>query len=275
MKVRKFSLFHISLIPVREPNFETVRDITRELWLRKVLSEPFEFPYFAGETLHWVPQQNAMDLLVGVIEKPRERIVHLPPDQGGAETVRQEWQGAYVIIDPTHHEDGQKMSVENDIVGAPQSLVRYLMKYINGLNERPYETEARPIFDENNYLEFLEENGSLLNYVKFHFVVPNMWNTSGNLDKELKETGNDTGTEEVDMTFKSRRGLRGDAKRVIDGVEYASRGAGYVRARSVTGKSFNSNLHPVQTKVETSESDAENGSDNWISQFWKKILGRE
>lgn len=276
MIVRKFSLFHLSLIPIKEPSFDTLSGISREGWLRLVLSQPFVFPYLRGDDLYWVPQPDVDGFVVGIVEKRQNRLQHLPPEQGGAEVSRPEWQGAYVIIDPYHHVDGQKMAVENDIVGAPNSLVRYLAKYINSRDERPFETEPAQIFDSSDYFNFMSENGSKLEYVKFHFVVPNMWNTSGMLDNELKQTRDETGTEEVDLTFKSRRGLDGRSTRVVEGVEYAARGAGSVRAKAVNGVKYSSKQSVSQTQIEIADGhDQEITQRNWISRLKNKILGRE
>lgn len=276
MIVRKFSLFHLSLIPIKEPSFETLRDISRAEWLRLALSRPFSFPYLKNEDLYWVPQPDVDCLIVGIIEKRQSRLQHLPPEQGGAEVSRPEWQGAYIIVDPDHHADGQKMAVENDIVGMPNSLVRYLAKYLNSLQNRPFESEPAQIFDSNDYFSFMKINGSKLEYVKFHFVVPNMWNTSGNLDSELKQTRDETGTEQVDMTFKSRRGVDGSSKRVVEGVEYAARGAGSVRAKAVNGAKYSSKRSASQTSVEIpTDQEHEEEQRNWISNLKNRILGRE
>lgn len=276
MQVKNFTLFHLNLVPVNQPSFDTLRDLTREQWLRQVLGEPFEFPYHGGDFLHWVPQDDEDNIIVGIIEKTRERLQHLPPSEGGSEIVKEEWQGAYVIIDPTHHIDGQKMAVENDIVGKPQALVKYLARDINNRDDRPYEFEPRLIFDSNDFSLFLETNGPSMRWVQFHFVVPNMWNTAGRLDEELKETGEETGTEELDLTFKSRRGLRGDADRIREGVDYAARGAGVVRAEAVNGKKYNSRTSPTTSRIEVEDEDVIDPNDKvWLRKFKDKILSRE
>ena len=274
MPIRTFTLFHLSLVPIRQPNFQTQTDLSREDWIRAVLSERFIFPYRGGDMLYWVPLFSDKTIIVGIIEKSLERLQHLSPDMGGLEIKRQEWQGAYVIIDPTHHEDGQKMAVENDIVGTPHSLSAYLAKYINSRIDRPFEFEPNEIFDSNDYLEFIVSNGPQLKYIKFHFVIPNMWNSKGKLDKGLRETGIETGTEEVDLTFKSRRGLDGDSDRVLEGVDYAANGAGSVRAKAINGQKFNSFQRPTTSQILTEE-DIVESPESWVYRNLAKILGRE
>ena len=276
MKYRQFSLFHLSLVPIRQPTFETLTDLTREGWIRRILSSSFEFPYRAGETLHWVPQEDVEGLIFGIIERSKDRRQHLPPALGGLEITREEWQGAYVLVDPAHHEDGQKMAVENDIVGSPQTLVKYLSNYINSRDDRPYEFEPSLIFDSSDYYAFIKDNGPKLSYIKFHFVVPNMWGTAKKLDQDLRESGEETGAEELDVTFKSRRGVDGDSQRIREGVDYAARGAGNVRAKSVNGPRYRSDSSPTTTQVEEREDDVvEESARDWIGRHWRRILGRE
>jgi hypothetical protein len=271
---REFSLFHMSLIEVSQPSFETLSGISREDWIRRVLEEGFEFPYFGGATLHWVPQKSTSDFILGIVERPRDRLQHLPPEMGGGEVFKEEWQGAFVIIDPRHHEDGQKMAVENDIVGAPTAIVKYLSNYFNTLEERPYEFEARAIFDSSDFDLFLKTNGNLLRHVKFRFVVPNMWNSAGRIDEELRGTGKETGAEEVDVTFKSRRGLKGNSERVREGVEYTAKGAGMVRATAVNGAKYSSSKSPSKSRVEAPDPDSRESVFSWVERTANRILGR-
>lgn len=270
---RKFTLFHISLVPVREPNFETLIETSREDWLRRVLAKQFEFPYLGDMSLYWVPLECHASNILGLIERRKRRRQHLPPSLGGREVVEPEWQGAYVIIDPSHHSDGQKMAVEDDEIGAPVSLVKYLQRHINSIIERPYEFDARQLFDSSNFSEFLSKNGSSLSYIKFQFVVPNMWDINGGIDDILRVTRDQTGSENVDVVFKSRRGLNGESEQVLDGVNYASRGAGRVTAKSTNGSRFDSNARPTKTSVESVDADEE--PVGWISRNLARILGRE
>jgi hypothetical protein len=273
--VREFSLFHISLIEISEPNFETLRGVSREDWLFSILSEPFYFSYYGGGRLYWVPQVNDTGLIIGVVERSRDRLQHLPPDEGGLEVMKKEWQGAYVVIDPYHHQDGQKMAIENDVVGSPPTIVKYLSQYLNSLEERPYEFEPRAIFDSSDFYAFLRENGNHLRVIKFRFVVPNMWNTAGRIDEELKATGTETGTEEVDVTFKSRRGLRGDSSRVTEAVEYTARGSGSVRATATNGAKYSSTKSPTKSQIEVPDADAlESADGSWVANLASRILGR-
>jgi hypothetical protein len=67
-----------------------------------------------------------------------------------------------------------------------------------------------------------------------------MWGTTNDLEEDLKETGRETGSEKVNIGFWSKDGVVADSEKVINGVEYAKRGSGVVKARGFDGKSFSS-----------------------------------
>ena len=123
MTDRKFTLFHLNLIPVEQQAFDTLR-VSRENWIRTVLSEPLELPHFGGKQLHWVPKGERGGDIFGVLQMQRPLTHHTPPDDGGDEVVSPVWHGAFVLIDPTHHDARQRVAVENDVVGRPYALLK-------------------------------------------------------------------------------------------------------------------------------------------------------
>jgi hypothetical protein len=127
---RVFTLFHLSLQAIRQTALFAV-DLDREHWLRRALSETFSFPHWGGGELTWVPRDAPLGLIFGIIQQEKDHILHEPPEAGGAEISSREWQGAYVVIDPRPHEEGQRAAVENDVVGKPSALLKSLLRAIN------------------------------------------------------------------------------------------------------------------------------------------------
>lgn len=240
------------MIPVSQPTFNTPK-VTREEYLRQVLEQHFEFFDQYERPFHWTPRLDFLSAIVGIIQQEKDHKHHMPPSAGGTETRTPEWQGAYVVIDPTSHDDGQKMAVENDIVGRPTSLVRALLQHINANPDRPYTLEAATIFDSRSFWDFSAQNGDKLKSVRFEFVVPNMWGTKNDLDEDLRETGAETGAEKVNISFRSSSGIRTKSNKVREGVEYAERGAGSIRATSMLGESYSSSTKPIVSIVDDPE----------------------
>lgn len=243
MAGKTFTLFHLSLMEVRQLDIETRRGLTREGWLRLALKDAFRFEHWGGGQIVWVPKEDIDGIIFGVLQRTRAHGRHAPPELGGNEEVVEEWQGAYVLLDPTHHDEGQRVSVENDVVGDPKALLKSLVESINDRVDAPYHIEVEPLFDSNRFWAFAAANNNILKSVTFDFVVPNMWGTESELEADLKRTGVQTGAERVRVDIRSKNGISTDNDTIRDGVDYSERGAGTVRAMSMTGKRFRAFSH--------------------------------
>lgn len=272
-KNRKFIVFHLSLIEVREPTFDTPK-VTRENWLRECLFNQIEFSHRGNSSLVWVPQPDIDDCIFGIVQRKKPHLHHLPPRQGGQETVSVEWQGAYVLLDPTHHENGQRIAVEIDEVGTPSALLGSLLTHLNSKNDRPYTIEAEPIFDGNNFWRFAERHSNVVRYIKFEFVVPNMWGAESALEKDLKDTGKETGAEKVKVQMEAQDGVSVKNKRIIDGVNYAEKGAGAITAKSIDGKRFSSK-NKLRTTLIPKDGDSSEETRESIIKHKDKVLGND
>lgn len=260
---RRFTLFHFSLIPISQMTITMRTRDSREEWLRFALKGPFEFDHFGGSRLYWVPQGEAGECIVGLIQKTKIHELHKPPGEGGGEISKEEWQGSYVMLDPTHHDEGQRIAVENDVVGKPGSLVKSLAKAINGRDEAPYQIEIEALFDAARFWAFSNKHDNLLKRIDFDFVVPNMWDTEKDLDEDLRDTGNVTGAERVRIGLSSEHGVSTDNQKVREGVEYAERGAGTLSARAMDGTPFRSTKQPLISKIPAAKA----GADAMVKYF--------
>lgn len=271
---RKFTIFHLSLVPIRQIDIETRVSDSREQWLRYALKERFEFGHWGGDTLYWVPKGDIDECILGLIQRKRPHAYHQTPEEGGAEVVGEEWQGAYVLVDPTHHDEGQRVAVENDVVGAPQALMKSLADALNSRSEAPYQVESEPLFDGARFWAFAKTHGNVLKRITFDFVVPNMWGTENDLEEDLKETGQETGAERVVITMTGGHGVTTENEKIRNGVDYAERGAGTISATAQNGKKFSSNKQSVTTRIPFIRSGAREILDSFKS-MKRRILGRE
>ncbi|WP_434613571.1 hypothetical protein [Tabrizicola sp. M-4] len=268
---RTFSIFHLSLVEHRQPTLTSFRG-SREQWLRLSLSERFEFSGWGGKELVWVPKGVTNELVFGLIQGKKPHSFHDSPNEGGAEKVDEFWQGAYLFLDPRHHDDGQKMAIENDVLGRPRALAKALFDHINGRDDASYSVIPELIFDETDFWKFAEESGKVLSFIRFEFAVPNMWDPQGDLEKDLRSTGRKTGTEQVDVTFRAKNGVTTDNDIIKSGVKYAGRGAGRIKARNRDGKRYSSETRATVESVP--KADLDEASNDMIEQIAKKVLGR-
>ncbi|WP_444460692.1 hypothetical protein [Rhodobacter capsulatus] len=273
MGKRKFTLFHLSLLPVRQVDIET-RDLSREQWMRDCFSRHFSFPYRVDNEIHWVPASVAHPdgIISGHIQMQKPHTLHLPPEDGGSEYTTREWQGAFTVVDPVPHADGQRVAVENDVVGLPQSLLRYLFDHLNSRPERPFDIEFDPVFSGDEFWKFSEKHSHKVRYVKFYFSSPNMWGAESELDRELAKTREETGAQRIGVTMESSEGVLTRSQKVVDGVNYAEKGAGTITAKALTGETFSSSRKKRTTEIPppTDETDML----KYLQSMYHKILGR-
>lgn len=248
MKLRKFTLFHLSLRPIEQIDIET-RVASREEWIRRIFAEQFEFPHRGQSQVHWVPIEKASDCILGLFQRTRLHQHHMDPSAGGAEVQSDEWQGAYVLIDPRAHDRGQRVAVENDVVGKPAALLRSFVAAVNQRPDRPFHVDIEPIWEGTRFWTFAAKHNFVLKSVTFDFVVPNMWSAESALTEDLRDTGEDTGADRVWVSLQSGTGIRSLSERVRSGVAYAEKGAGSVRAKALDGDDFSSDAKSKSTRV--------------------------
>lgn len=264
---RTFELFHLSLLSRQQDLFSEKSEWEREDWLRHAFKENFEFEH-RGNTFHWVPWAVDGADIIGIIQRQTSRQYHQPPREGGAEMRGMEWQGAIAVIDPSSHDTGQRAAIERDAsVGTPRSLLKSILASINERANAPYTIEFKPIFDQQTFWAFAAKHRYRLKSITFDFVMPNMWGTRSNLEKELKDTRDETGADKAKVNLSGSDGVGTDNDRVKEGVGYAGDGGGSVSAKSLDGESFSSTKKNAKTKV---LEPLDQNADEQIG-FWKKV----
>lgn len=272
MKDRVFTILHLSLAEYPQPSLLAFKG-NRESWLRHALSERFVFVGRNSRRFEWVPKIVSHEHILGLIQAEKPYAYHDAPAEGGGERVDNFWQGAYLFLDPSHHEDGQKMAIENDVVGTPLSLALAIFKNINSREETPFSCIPKLIFKDQEFWKFAKESGEILRYITFKFAIPNMWSPQSDIEEDLKATGLETGAETVEVSFKSEGGVRTDNDRVKAAVEYSRRGAGTVTARNFQGKNFSSNMQAMTERVIAD--DLLEPSEVKVSAVAKRVLRRD
>jgi hypothetical protein len=268
-----FELFHLSLIPKRQSDIEHFKG-TREEWLRDALGTRLQFSHYASD-FHWVPQPAEAGNIMGIVERQSTRAQHKPPEEGGAEFQGVEWQGAVVAVDPTHHDDGQKLAFERDpTIGAPGSVLGSLLNYVNDLPRAPYIIEAKPLFDGEGFWQFAERHSNVVRYVDFRLVVPNMFDSAGEFDKALRRTGRHTGATKVRLRLESPDGVVTDSPEVKAGVEHSEQGGGSITAQALDGERYNSTKRKRVTTIPALPIPDASGN-RLFGPLLRKVFGRE
>jgi len=269
-----FEIFHLSLVErLQGELFDNPSLWTREKWIAHAFSNRFQFSH-RGNDFHWVPMGIDGILIAGNVVRSHLRIHHTPPDEGAEEVASKEWQGALVVIDPSHHDDGQKLSFERDqIIGRPSAVLSSMISYINNLSIAPYVIEPKPIFNQDSFWNWAAAHQFKLKHIVFDFVVPNMWDSKSELDEDLKSLGR-IGVQTARVKLESKDGIDANGQQVRDGVEYSAKGGGSITAKAKNGDNFRSTNDPKTTKIPATSAERAGGF-RVISQWFQKILGRE
>jgi hypothetical protein len=225
--------------------------LSREEWLRRVFGEEVVFDHYGSE-FHYVPEVDApARFIVGRIGRARPVVENEPPEEGMHEIERESWIAAGIIIDPTTHDDGQKVAIEdNPRVGRPASIFRSLVKRINQMPEQPYIIEPSPIVDPETFWEFERANRGEVTSITFDLFAPNMFGLRNEFDKELRELRDHEKAREVKLSLENKDGLQLETERVRATVDFTLERGGSIRARTKRKRRYNSKNKTRKITVE-------------------------
>lgn len=267
-----FELFHLSLIERDQGDFFLPR-FSRAEWITRVLAEPFTFEH-RNKSFHWVPKEASEGLVAGTVARVHRRVHHTPPEEGAVEVASDEWQGSLVLIDPTEHDDGQKVSFERDqTVGRPRAVLQSLLAALNATANAPYAVEPKPIFDQRSFWAWSSAHENRVRRITFDFVVPNMWHSASNLDEELRALKG-IGVQRAKVTYEGPDEIEATSEIIKDGVDYASKGGGTVTAKATNGDKFTSTEQTKTVSLPTTSATLGELREA-ITKWSRRLLGRE
>lgn len=240
----QFELVRLSMLP-RTDLFARAADdgtpFTREGWLRDIFSKEMDFQH-RGELFHFSPDgsEPSGPLIVGRIGRKVTSAENEPPTGHLAPTKRDIWKAATVLLDPTHHADGQKAAVQHDVtIGRPVALLESLAAHINALHE-PFIVETNAIVPSDTFWNFVKLNEGEITSVEFEFVAPNMFGEADDYDDEMRSMQANEKIQKAKLKLESKDGLSLNTTRVQRAADYANKGAGSIQARTKKGKKYSS-----------------------------------
>lgn len=276
----RFELFRFSLLKRKQLDLEgeEFREYSREEWLRKVFSEEQPFIHHGSE-FHYVPKEDKgiEKVVIGKVGRHILREENRPPEEGLDEFMHETWLAALVVIDPVHHDDGQKLAFQiMTEVGNPLHLVRSMLgsinkRYIYG----PYAIEAGAIIETQSFWNFVKENEGNITSVSFDLIAPNMFGNSDDWDEDMREFRDQEHARKIRLTMNNADGkINPDTPRIREAVSYAERTSGAVRARTRGKKNYNSKDTGKRSYIDDV---AETGIEiiKVASKLANRILGRE
>lgn len=249
-----FKLFRISLID-EQTTFDMFKEHAknRQEFLTSIFSERFQFTH-RGAIYHYAPvltSKKPEEILLGRVGKPTKVIENMPPDQGLLEEERESWKAAVMVIDTSHHEDGQKISFQcRSEVGKPKSILKSMANELNSRHKgRGYHMEIEPIFDASSFWDFVKENNGKITRISFTFVAPNMFGSIDSISREMKEFRDEERAQRIRIELSSENGLNAETEKIKNSVDYVAKGGGKITA-ATHKKKFNSTVSEKDVSID-------------------------
>ena len=274
-----FQLFRLALLPRIQATFlEPGPDqIEREMWLRELFGQQETFAHH-GTDFHFQPfdADRRDGVMVARLGRQIARPENRPPNEGLEDYTHEGWRAALVVLDPSDHEDGQKLAIQSvSDVGKPHALAKSLVGMLNRRKtEPPYTIEIGPILSTESFWDFERENRGNVIAVHFEFIAPNIWGGDDEFKKEMEEFRDSERARRVQLELNNNEGLNLETDRIHQAVEYAGHRGGGIRARAKGKKKYNSKNNHKYTKLEDEQGE-KMGFLERARNFAQRILGRE
>ena len=249
------------------------RPFTREMWLRDILGRDIRFQHRGGN-FHYAPVQEhdaGKDMIVGRIGRQITVVENEPPEGHLAETERETWKAAIVLIDPTHHGDGQKVAVGFlPTIGRPIPIFESLANSINN-NDEPFVLEVNAIVPSETFWNFVKAHEGQITTVQFEFVAPNMFGEADDYDREMRDMNREERAQKAKLALESKDGLNLNTQKIKRAADYTTKGAGSIRARTKNNIRYNSKDKAKKVSVPNKEID-DMPPDNIFSRLFLRIF---
>jgi hypothetical protein len=177
------------------------------------------------------------------------------------------WQAAFVMVDVTEHDDGQKVVMEHvNAVGAPHAIWKSFVKSINASFDAPYHGEVYPIIQEGSFRSFSEAHNNRIKSITLDVAAPNMFDDVNDFQNELRSLRDKENVARVKTTLESDTVLK-TTSRLDEIADYTERGAGTLSAVSENGDVYHSDKHSKHLSLSV-EPHSKNETE-----FLKQIVG--
>jgi len=91
---------------------------------------------------------------------------------------------------------------------------------------------VNPIVDPDTFWEFERENRGEITLIEFDLMVPNMFGTRNDLDRELRELRDNERVRKAKLALENEDGLNLNTERNRQTVNYTLEGGGGIKAKA-------------------------------------------
>ena len=133
-----------------------------------------------------------------------------------------------------------------------------------------------PIIDTRDFWAIVKEYQNRLTSLEFQFLTPNLWGSSTETEKALKEFQDENGAQAVDVGLSNKDGnLNPDTERVRESIEYVGKGGGSIKAKAGVKVIYNSTEERTQSGSIDDDDDtpAQSASTDKLADMVKRLFG--
>ncbi|MER8981086.1 hypothetical protein [Mesorhizobium sp. M0870] len=248
--------------------------LNREQWLREVFSQEIDFIHRKSER-RFVPDQSRPKGEQRIVARiGRKTLSHEnDPNDHLKEITREQWRACLVIIDPTSHDDGQKVAIEtSSIVGSGFGNFESLITTINGHSPpEPFVIELHSITDQTTFWEYVDRHKGKITSIALEVVMPNMFGGSSSFEEDAKQLRDKEKARKIKETIENEDGLEPETERMRDAVSYATRGGGKVKAKAKGATPYDSTRDKkyIEADVDSENRDINQKTEAAIEAFNK------
>lgn len=253
------------------------RQLSREEWLREAFSVPMAFSH-RQEQFIYIPEKNPVldkNYIYGWIGRSTIVRERTSPEDGFLPTEHESWRAAFIAMDPSHHDDGQKIAMEfTSDVGRPGAILKSLFERVNQPESIPYVADVHAIVEQGSFWSFVRDSDDRIKSISFELAAPNMFGGKDDMQQELRALRDNENVSKVKTTLISDTSLNPHTQRMTEVVNYAEQGGGALKARNEAGKTYNSDDHAskVDLPVETHKNAGVESFIGQIAKFLDRIF---
>lgn len=269
----RFSLKHRPQKDAFERKKENGDDYSREEWIREIFSRDFTFIHH-GNIFFFVPESSENtgideNIIVGWIARDRPVAERTAPWEGLSPTEHQSWRASLIMIDPTHHDDGQKVAFEyRGEVGQPNPVISSLARHVSELGvQEPYSLTAYPIIEDRSFARFAEAHKGEISTIFYDVAMPNMFGGPDDFSEEMRYLRDSANVSRVRTQLKGDGVLNTESTQINEIASHVEKGGGRIKARTIKGTRYNSDDHAVSADVDVDGERPESPS------YWARIKG--
>jgi hypothetical protein len=246
---------------------------SREEWLKDIFSKQFAFTHRSKE-FFFVPEKPEKTgiragLIVGWVARQKEVNERTAPSDGLSPTTHDSWQASLLLIDPTDHQDGQKVAFESrpTDVGQSEPVIASLIGSLNQNSaQEPFSISIFSIIQERSFINFALLHPGKIKSITYDVAVPNMFNGTDDFSNEIRSLRDSANVARIKTRLESDGAINTQGSQLDEIANHVESGGGTISAQTTDGFKYNSNDYAVSEEVET------DGAEPQTEAFWLKIL---